>query len=63
MNGLLLMAIFLSAGAVYALLSDTLIMRGTFKKENHPTIFWLGTLFYAVTGTISFILYLQIPKP
>jgi uncharacterized membrane protein YccC len=62
MNGLLLLAIFFSGAAVYAILSDTLIMRGTFKKADHPTLFWLGTLFYAVTGIISFILYLQIPE-
>ena len=62
MNGFLLLAIFLSSAAVYAILSGTLILRGTFKKADHPTLFWLGTLFYAITGIISFILYLQIPE-
>jgi Trk-type K+ transport system membrane component len=62
MNGLLLIALFLSGAAVYALLTDTLVMRGTFRKSDHPKLFWFGTIFYAATGLIAFILYLQISR-
>ena len=62
MNGFLLMGVFFTVAAVYALISGTLIMRGTFKKIDYPIIFWVGTAFCAVVGIISFILYLQIPK-
>jgi len=59
MNGLLLLAVATIGAAVFALLTDTLMMRGTFKKSDHPTLFKFGVAFYFLAGIISLILYFQ----
>ena len=59
MNGLLLLAVATIGAAIFALLTDTLIMRGTFKKADHPTLFKFGIAFYFLAGAISLILYLK----
>ncbi len=61
MNGFVMPGLFLLATSAYALLTDTLIMEGIYKKEDSSRLFCFGTVFYAVTGIISFTLYLRIP--
>ena len=59
MNGMILLAIFCLAMALYAVISEQLIMRGTFSKDDNPTVYWLGTIFYAVAGLASLVLYFK----
>ena len=61
MNAPLVLTIFLFSMAGYALLTDTLIMRGTYKQEDKPNLFWFGTAFYIVSSIASFMLYLKMP--
>jgi len=60
MNGLLLLALALSGMVLYALVSDQVLMRGTFSKEEHPKTYWFATIFYAVAALVAFALYLKI---
>ena len=61
MNGLLLLALFCFSMALYALLTDKLLMRGTFTKKEYPKTYYLGLTFYTLASLVSFILYLKIP--
>ena len=59
MNGMIMLAIFCLLMALYAVLSEQLIMRGTFTKEDNPTVYWLGIIFYTVAGLVSLVLYFK----
>jgi len=42
--------------ALYSLYTGKLIMRGVIKREIEPLLYWLGTIFYFISGIISAIL-------
>jgi hypothetical protein len=57
MNGLLFGTIAFLGMAAYALLTDTLLMRGRYERKEHPLLFWAGVSLYAGVGIAMLIMY------